>query len=530
MSGDLRRRDFIGTGLAAAGALTLGRGFWSQALAAPAQPGIGPYGALRPPDANGLMLPPGFTSRELARGNAVVPGTTYPWHVYPDGGATFAAPGGGWVYVSNSESVAASGAGTSAIRFRADGSVDSAYRILSGTNLNCAGGPTPWGTWLSCEEYDYGHVWECDPLGRETAVIRPAMGAFTHEAACGDPAGRRLYMTEDRPDGGLYRFTPSRWPDLSDGLLEVAVGAASATRLSWARIPDPSALSATIRTQVPGMRRFASGEGIWWDAGVVYFTTKGDNVVWAYDTRTQGIDRIYDRAATPTAALRGVDNITANRAGELYVCEDGGDMEIVLITPDRVVAPFCRLTGAGAISSEMAGVAFSPDGRRMYFSSQRGYDWGATYEVAGPFATTPRPAPPGPAVRPAPARTPLRLAVSTRRAIGLRRLIGEGLQVTVRVPGPVTLDVGLRTADLQRVPGQRGSSVRPRTVTLGALRRAMRRGGRHRLRVRIRPSVVRRLRRRGVTTLLTVQARDRTGRTAVVTRQIRVGVPALPSR
>ncbi|HVE67067.1 MAG TPA: alkaline phosphatase PhoX, partial [Solirubrobacteraceae bacterium] len=432
MSGGLRRRDFIGTGLAAAGALTLGRGFWSQALAAPARPGPGPYGALRAPDANGLMLPPGFSSRLLARGNAVVPGTGYPWHVYPDGGATFPAPGGGWVYVSNSESLAASGAGASAMRFRPDGSIDSAYRILSGTNVNCAGGPTPWGTWLSCEEYDLGHVWECDPQGRTSAVLRAAMGAFKHEAACADPRGRQLYMTEDEGSGGLYRFTPARWPDLSDGLLEVAVGAPTATRLGWARVPDPSALTGATRTQAPGMRRFASGEGIWWDEGVVYFTTKGDNVVWAYDTRTQGLDKVYDRAATPTAALRGVDNIVANRAGELYVCEDGGDMEIVLITPDRVLAPFCKLTGPAAVSSEMAGVAFSPDGRRMYFSSQRGLDWGATYEVAGPFATTPRPPAPGGGARPARPRPPLRLSVSVRRGIGLRRLVGQGLELTVR--------------------------------------------------------------------------------------------------
>lgn len=525
MSGGLRRRDFIGTGLAAAGALTLGRGFWSQALAAPARPGPGPYGALRAPDANGLMLPPGFTSREVARTNRPVPGTLYPWHVYPDGGATFPLDDGGWVYVSNSESLAANGAGASSIRFRADGTIVSAHRILSGTNVNCAGGPTPWGTWLSCEEYDFGHVWECDPLGRTAAAIRPAMGAFNHEAACADPVGRRLYMTEDEPDGGFYRFTPARWPDLSDGLLEVATGGAGATRLGWARVPDPSGLSGATRSQVPAMRRFASGEGIWCDTGVVYFTTKGDNVVWAYDTRTQGLDKVYDRAATPNRGpLSGVDNVTVNPAGELYVCEDGGDMEIVLITPDRVVAPFCRLTGEGAVSSEMAGVAFSPDGRRMYFSSQRGHGFGVTYEVTGPFSAARRPAAPAPAVAPARARPPLRLGVSVRTGIGLLRLLGQGLELTVRTPGPVQLDVGLRSADLQRVPGQRGSSPRPRTLTLGVVRRALRRGGRHRVRLRVRPSVRRRLRRRGVTALVTVQARDRAGRTAVVTRRLRVGV------
>ena len=144
---------------------TLGPAFWRDALAATARARASAYGALGPPDANGLRLPPGFTAREIARANKPVPGTAYPWHIFPDGQATFPAPGGGWVLVSNSESLAPSGAGSSAIRFDADGSIAAAYRILSGTNANCAGGGTPWGTWLSCEEHDYGVVWECDPSG-----------------------------------------------------------------------------------------------------------------------------------------------------------------------------------------------------------------------------------------------------------------------------------------------------------------------------------------------------------------------------
>ena len=160
----ISRRQLIVSGALAAGALAGSPRLLREALAAPARAGVSPYGPLGAPDANGLMLPPGFSSRELARGLSQVAG--YPWPVFPDGQATFSTTDGGWILVTNSESLAPAGAGTSAIRFGPDGAIASAYRILGGTNLNCAGGPTPWGTWLSCEEHDAGLVWECDPAGK----------------------------------------------------------------------------------------------------------------------------------------------------------------------------------------------------------------------------------------------------------------------------------------------------------------------------------------------------------------------------
>ena len=108
--------------------------------------------------------------------------------------------------------------------------------------MNCAGGPTPWGAWLSCEEIEGGLVWECDPSGRDRAEARPALGAFPHEAVAVDPDGERLYLTEDRPDGRFYRFTPDAYPDLSAGLLEVAEEAADGA-VTWREVPDPAAAS-----------------------------------------------------------------------------------------------------------------------------------------------------------------------------------------------------------------------------------------------------------------------------------------------
>src|SRR3954462_12006660 len=120
----MRRRDFLKVAAAStAAAAALDIGFWQGALAgASPLPGPGPYGDLLAADANGVQLPPGFTARVIGRSNQTVGSTAQAWHVAPDGGACFATPGGGWVYVSNSE-VGAGLGGVGVVRFDASGTI-----------------------------------------------------------------------------------------------------------------------------------------------------------------------------------------------------------------------------------------------------------------------------------------------------------------------------------------------------------------------------------------------------------------------
>jgi uncharacterized protein len=388
----VRRRELIGMGLGGAAALSLGAAFWNdlfgEAESRSLRRGRG-YGPLGPPDENGIRLPEGFRSRLVARGNEPVPGAGYRWHVASDGMASYPRDDGGFVLVSNSETLEG---GASALRFGRDGGVEDAYRILSGTTQNCSGGATPWGSWLSCEEVEEGRVWECDPGGRRPAVAHDAMGIFKHEAAAVDARARQVYLTEDLVDGGLYRYTPSRWPDLSRGRLEIARVQGEA--VEWVQVPDPMARRERTRRQVKGALQLKRGEGIWLDGRTLYVTTTADHRVHAYDTRRERITVIYDGLASRSAPLLRVDQMAGSPLGEIFVCEDIATEEIDMgvIDRDRRVSRFLSVTGPQHDRSELTGVTFDPSGRRMFFASQRAFPEnellpgpGAIYEITGPF-------------------------------------------------------------------------------------------------------------------------------------------------
>jgi secreted PhoX family phosphatase len=379
-------------GVGAAAAVALGATFWDEVFGTAGtakRSHGGGYGPRGPANEHGLRLPEGFRSRLIARGGEPVSGTGYRWHEASDGMACFAADDGGWILVSNSEALEG---GASAVRFGEDAQPRAAYRILDGTTQNCSGGGTPWGTWLSCEEVQGGLVWECDPAGRRRALSRPAMGTFKHEAAAVDPHGRKVYLTEDLMDGGLYRFTPARWRDLTEGLLEIATVDGDGA-VSWSEVPDPAARRRRTSEQVRGSTAFKRAEGIWHDDGVVYVATTGDHRVHAYDIARERMEVIYDGLASASAPLLRVDQLTANRAGEVFVCEDIATDEIDIGLIDRAgrASRFLSATGPQHAGSELTGVTFDPSGSRMYFSSQRAFGSGGTpgpgaiYEVSGPF-------------------------------------------------------------------------------------------------------------------------------------------------
>lgn len=418
--------------------------------------GRGGYGALLPsPDCPELEVPPGFRLFRVSR--TLDPSRADPSFVVPqafDGMAAFPGKEGTVRLVRNHEikdpaATAApfgsdrvydpsTGGGTTTVELMVHGGrgnrrieVLNEFPSLNGTHVNCAGGPTPWGSWLSCEETTeervrkHGYVFEV-PSGLDGAaepVPLTEMGRFVHEAVAVDPASGIVYLTEDvryepensLPGAGFYRFLPNRPGELRAGgrLQMLAVhdqpgyltvtgqipGVALPAR--WVEIdnPDPAAASDEPSTVfLEGLEKggavFHRLEGCWYGDGTIFFdaTSGGDagaGQIWQY--RPTGPDEgelslVFESPGT--GVLDSPDNLCVSPRGGLVLCEDGEDTQFIRgLTREGGIFDLVVTVGP---SSEFAGACFSPDGEILFFNTQGstrsdGEEIGTTYAMWGPW-------------------------------------------------------------------------------------------------------------------------------------------------
>lgn len=332
-------------------------------------------------------------------------------------------------YDRNAQGQALPGGTTTIVYDLAAGRVEAQHLSLLGTIRNCAGGITPWGSWLSCEEdmtragngvsRDHGWVFEVPANVRGLADPVPliAMGRFNHEAAAVDPRTGIVYLTEDRDDSLLYRFLPDTNGKLARGgrLQALALVDTSLTdSRNWNGVDFPQGTRQAVRwidldgVESPdddlrkrgaakGALLFARGEGIHHGDGELYFcctsggTAKLGQVMRYKPSRFEGQARERGEPgqlqnfveSTDPSQLNFGDNLTVAPNGHLIVCEDQYtdvvDNHLRGVTPDGRLYPFARLRA----QTELAGACFSPDGSTLFVNA---YSPGKTLAITGPWS------------------------------------------------------------------------------------------------------------------------------------------------
>ncbi|MFN2315739.1 MAG: alkaline phosphatase PhoX [Gemmatimonadales bacterium] len=409
--------------------------------------GDGGYGPLsaRTPE---LALPDGFTCTVLSR-NGQPMSTGMPTPGAFDGMAAFPMPNGRIRLLRNHENRdtpaesrvkgdgaraydggAGGGVSTVEIEVDADGTprLVRDFMSLNGTIVNCAGGPTPWGSWLTCEEtvagpaqgwgMPHGYIFEV-PASAEsevTPVPLKAMGRFVHEAVAVDPRSGIVYETEDRGASGFYRFIPHRRGELTAGgrlqMLAVRDRPQYDTRkgqrvgeslpVTWVDIHDPDPAGTSLSADAvyqqgwqPGGATFARLEGCWYGDGSIYFhaTSGGDaevGQVWRYRPggflRRDQLSLVFESPSPEV--LDYPDNITVSPRGGIVICEDGaGEQYLRGLTPQGAIFDLARNV---LNETEFAGACFSPDGRTLFVNimgstRDAGAEEGRTLAIQGPW-------------------------------------------------------------------------------------------------------------------------------------------------
>lgn len=302
------------------------------------------------------------------------------------------------------------------------------YLSLAGTVRNCAGGPTPWGTWVTCEEMNaipepnaempHGYNFEVQPAaepGLVTPVPLKAMGRFRHEAIAVDPKSGAVYETEDLADGLLYRFVPHEPGNLAAGGKLQALGLVDTSitdtrnltaaqypvgnplAVRWIDLDEPESPKDDLRFRgvAAGAVPFARGEGAWTaEDGTIYFAMtiggpKGLGQIFRYfpspyegTPREAEVPGRLELFAEPNNSdlLRNCDNIAMSPWGDLLICEDHNEnCRLVAVTPK---GEFYLLAENTQPKCELAGVCFSPDGSTLFFNIQRP---GYTVAITGPW-------------------------------------------------------------------------------------------------------------------------------------------------